>query len=142
MRTIDTFSTYLGRSREEAMKNTIITLTLLLVAALFVSGVYYPESQLMWFAASTTEFAYLRGAVFVVLLGLLFTSPPRGFHFRALLMGLAILLGTVTISQTLMFEMNLLDTLVFSEVMILLAVESLELAPAAHPAKKIVVKTV
>lgn len=116
-------------------KRLMIIITMLLVGAMLFSGLYQPEAPLMWLAATTTNYAYMRAALIIVLLTLLVTNPPRSSHFRIFLMAFSAALGISTILLSHWYAIGLLDAIVFLEVAIILMIESLE--ASAEDVKKV-----
>jgi hypothetical protein len=108
------------------MKKFLIGATLCLITALLLAGLYDPESPLLWVASSSIGFAYLRTALIVVLLVLLFTNPPRRLFLRACLMIFGIILGFAVVQMALTYTLNFLDAVVLLEVSIIAIIEGLE----------------
>lgn len=109
------------------MKNFIIIGTAILVAALLVGGIYFPDAPLMWFASTGAVYSVLRGITLAALVLLLVTNPPRSRNFRMILSGLAIFIGTFAVSAIETYSVGLIDAAVFSQVAILLGIEALEI---------------
>lgn len=107
-------------------KSLMIIVTTLLVGTMLFSGLYQPESPLMWLAATTINYAYMRAALIVVLLTLLITNPPRSGYFRIFLMAFSTALGVSTILLSYWYAIGILDAIIFIEVAIIFMIESLE----------------
>lgn len=118
------------------MKKSLIVGTAALVTALLVGGIFNPNSMLMWFASTSFELTLVRGAILVALALLFFTDPPRGMGFRASILMFAAFLGVVAISSMQAFYVGVVDSIVFVQVAILLAIEGLEVGPAAAKQQK------
>lgn len=107
-------------------KRLMILVTIFLVGAMLFSGLYQPDAPLMWLAATTTNYAYMRAALIVVLLTLLITEPPRSANFRIFLAAFSVGLGISTILLSYWYAVGLMDAIIFIEVAIILMLESLE----------------
>jgi hypothetical protein len=112
------------------MKKILITLTILLIGALLLCGMYLPNAPLMWVASTALNYAYIRIGLLLVLLGLLFTNPPRALYFRAALGLVALILGVTTVYMLFTYQMYVVDVVVFLEVAIICGLEALESASA------------
>jgi hypothetical protein len=111
------------------VKKLLIIATTFLVGAMLFDGLYQPEAPLMWLAATTVNYAYMRAALIVVLVMLLVTTPPRSVHFRTFLAAFssALFIGTIVLSYGYVIE--LLDAIVFIEVAIICMIEAVEANP-------------
>ncbi len=108
------------------VKRLLIIVTTLLVCAMLFDGLYYKDAPLMWLASSSLEFTFIRVTLVAVLLSLFLSSPPRSVHFRMFLAGFAAILLVSTIGLSISYAINLLDTVIFTEVAIIFLIESLE----------------
>lgn len=104
----------------------LIGLTLVLVSILLIGGLYYPGTLLMGFAGTTAAYAFIRGAIILLLLGLLVTQPPRSRLFRAMLGTWSVALAVLAGQLLLTYQIYLLDAVMFVEIAIIFAVEALE----------------
>lgn len=111
------------------VKKLLIIMTTFLVGAMLFDGLYHPDAPLMWLAATTANYAYMRLALIVVLVMLLMTSPPRSQYFRIFLAGFASALFAGTVLLASWYAIGLLDAIVFIEVSIILMIEALEANP-------------
>lgn len=123
-------------TKEAAMNTTstsrlLIGLTLVLVGVLLIGGLYYPGTLLMGFAGTTAAYALIRGAIILLLLGLLVTQPPRSRLFRVMLGTWAVALAVLAGQLLLTYQIFLLDAIMFIEIAIIFGVEALE--PSAAP---------
>jgi hypothetical protein len=111
------------------VKKLLIIATTLLVCAMLFDGLYQKDAPLMWLAATTLNYAYMRAALVVVLVMLLVTSPPRSANFRTFLAAFssALFIGTVALSYW--YAIELLDAIIFLEVSIICMIEALEASP-------------
>ncbi|HET8883863.1 MAG TPA: hypothetical protein VFM68_00125 [Candidatus Saccharimonadales bacterium] len=107
-------------------KRLLIIGTIFLVGWMFIEGLYYKDAPLMWLAATSVEYAYLRIALIVVLLTLLISSPPRSVWFRFFLASFAAVLGVSTILLSFTYTINIFDAIVFLEASIIFMIEALE----------------
>lgn len=109
------------------MKKLLLIGTIMFMAALLFSGIYAPNSPLMWLASTDPGYAYIRGGIIAVLIILLATNPPRSLHFRVSLGMFSALLCGVAVYLTWNFSLPLVDALSFVEVAAVCAVEALEM---------------
>ncbi|MDB5168342.1 MAG: hypothetical protein JWO55_600 [Candidatus Saccharibacteria bacterium] len=117
------------------VKRLLIVITTLLVCAMLFSGLYQPDTPLMWLASTSIYYAYMRAALIVVLVTLLVTSPPRSGYFRLFLAAFASALAISAIHLSYWYAISLLDAVIFIEVAIIFMIESLE--ASADDVKKI-----
>ena len=112
------------------IKRLLIITTVLLVGAMFFDGLYQKDAPLMWLAATTVNYAYMRAALIAVLVMLLVTTPPRSINFRIFLAAFssALFIGTILLSYG--YAIALLDAVVFIQVSIICMIEALEVNPA------------
>jgi hypothetical protein len=108
------------------MKQVLIITTTLLIGAMLIDGVYYPDSPLMWLASTAVIYAFIRLGLMVILLGLLAFRPPRSIQARVFLGSVASVLGIVTFVLVGQYNIAFLDAIVFIEVAIILMIEALE----------------
>lgn len=66
------------------MGKVILFLSAVGMSLLFICGIFFPDSPIMWLADTSPLFAALRAVLIVVLVGLLVTTPPRNVYFRTL----------------------------------------------------------
>lgn len=104
----------------------LIGSTLLLIVALLLGGLYYPDSLLMSLINTSDPYFYIRGVIAVLLLSLLVTKPPRSRLLRTVIGAWSIVLGFVSIQSLFNYQLALFDALVFLEVAVIFAVEALE----------------
>lgn len=114
----------------------LITTTLVFVSALFIGGVYYPESFAMILADTTMSFAILRAILCILLIILLVTNPPRSLAIRTAVGTSALFLVVVTLQLLLNFQMHLLDAVVFMQVAIIFGIEALETRNTPIPVRE------
>ncbi|MBL8160287.1 hypothetical protein JNJ66_07585 [Candidatus Saccharibacteria bacterium] len=124
------------------MKQLMILLTLVITAAMLISGVFFPDSPLMWLGSTAPEYAGLRGGIIAMLIVLLCTKPPRALWLRSLLLAVAVALAGASLVQAMNYQLQLFDAALFIEVAIILAIEALEghHRPARSLARKITVE--
>jgi hypothetical protein len=108
------------------MKKTIISGTIILIAALFIGGVYFPNYPLMWMASTSILYEVIRLGLIASLTVLLFSNPPRAVYFRIFLASVAAVLGVSTIVMMFNYDMNLIDAIAFMEIAIIFGIEALE----------------
>lgn len=108
------------------VKRLLIIITAFLVGAMLFSGLYQPDAPLMWLAETTTNYAYMRAALIVVLLTLLITDPPRSGFFRTFLAAFSAALAISTVVLSYWYAVGLLDAVIFIEVAIIFMIEALE----------------
>jgi len=111
------------------MKKLLIVTTMLIVLAMLFDGMFDKDAPLMWLAATSMNYAYMRMALLAVLLALLVTNPPRSQYFRIFLTGVASALCLSTIWLSYWYAINLLDAVIFVEVAIIFMIEALESSP-------------
>lgn len=121
----------------------LIGWTLVFIAALLLTGLYYPQSLLMAFAGSGTAYIIIRAVIMVLLIGLLVTHPPRSLLFRTMLGVWAVALSVLVGQLLLSYQIHILDAVVFIEVAIIFAIEALEMSKVGKPvARKIPVRKI
>lgn len=108
------------------MKKNLIGMTMCLVGALLVAGIFDPTSPLMWVADSSLWFAIARGLMLVMLAALLFTNPPRALALRIAAMIFGAAMSVAAIALVLRYQINFLDAAVMLEVGIICMIEALE----------------
>lgn len=109
-----------------AATKLLIAATLLLVVALLVGGIYYPESLLMSLTDTSDSYVAIRLTMAVLLLSLLLTKPPRSRLLRSVIGAWSIVLAVTSVQALLNYQLRLFDALVFLEVAVVFAVEALE----------------
>lgn len=107
-------------------RTVLIGSTLLMVAALLVGGIYYPNDFFMHFAASSPLYTVLRGSIIAILIGLLITDPPRSTAFRTVVASWAALLASLSVNLLITYQVNLFDIVVFIQLAIIFTIEALE----------------
>lgn len=100
--------------------------TILMVVALVVGSVVYPNSLVMNFAGKTESYDFLRGGLVVLLIGLLVTNPPRSVLLRSVLATGSVLLVATSVHLLLTYQINILDVIVFMQIAIIFGIEALE----------------
>lgn len=105
---------------------TLVTLTLLFVISLFTGSLYFPDTFMMSLADTSTTYQFLRGAIIVLLISLIITTPPRSLMLRGIIGSWSLVLAVLAIEALFSYQVRLLDGLVFLEVAIILALEALE----------------
>lgn len=108
------------------IKRLLIVITTLLVGAMLFNGLYQPDAPLMWLAATTTNYAYMRAGLIVVLLTLLVTNPPRSGYFRIFLAAFSAALALSAILLSHWYAIGLMDAVIFMELSIIFMIEALE----------------
>ncbi len=109
------------------MKKTLTIATMLLIAAVFVSRLYYPDFPLLLIAGTSLWLEYVRGALLVLLCVLLFTHPPRSLYMRYALGFFAVCLASTFMVLMVDYMVNVLDAIFCIEVAIICGLEALEL---------------
>lgn len=109
------------------MKKLLIVGTMLLVSALFIGTLYFPNAPLMWLAGTSIGYEVLRGVAIVLLGTLLFSNPPRALYIRYTIGASAAVLGIATTVLAVTYAIQLIDTIVFMEVAVIFGIEALEL---------------
>lgn len=115
------------------MKKLLIAGTIASLAALTLATSVGQDHLLAAFASNDIMLQVVRGALIVLLAGLLLSSPPRSLHFRTIL---GVVSAALTFSVVLMLErytIGLIDAILFVEVAIIFALESIE-SPAVKRA--------
>jgi len=110
------------------MTNTklLIGSTLLLVIALLLGAVYYPDTLIMSLTDTSLSYTIIRIIVALLLLSLLITKPPRSYALRAVIGGWSMILAYVSFTSLFSYQLRLFDALVFLEIAIIFAIEALE----------------
>lgn len=115
---------------------SLIGLLLILVIALLIGGIYYPGSFMMSLAGTDTLYSLIRGAIVVLLIGLLVTNPPRSYVLRAIIGVWSVLLAATSVQLLYSYRVNILDAIVFIEIAIIFAIEALETRRRTIPVSK------
>ncbi len=105
---------------------SLVAATLCFIIFLFVGSIYFPNTLVMSLADTTSVYQFLRGAIVVLLVSILVTTPPRSLTLRGIIGGWSFLLAVQAIEALFSYQLRLLDGLVFLEVAIILAIEALE----------------
>ena len=105
---------------------TLVTATLLFIGFLFVGSIYFPDTLVMSLADTSITYQFLRGAIIVLLVSILVTTPPRSPMLRSMIGAWSFLLAVQAIEALFSYQLRLLDGLVFLEVAIILGIEALE----------------
>lgn len=120
------------------MKRTIIAGTVALLALVSLGSLFQMEHTLLALTSTSWEYQLIRIALMGLLVALLFTAPPRSLHFRTVLGAVS---AGLTIGAAMMlsnYTMGIVDALIFIEVAIIFALESIESPVIAKgPTKKI-----
>lgn len=117
------------------MDKALYAASFLLAVVLITGNALAPNSTFMWLASTSMLMDVFRLIVAALMLGLLFTEPPRSMAFR-LALGLGgVLFGSLAAAPILSGGINLLDVLLFASasVCFLLAAVEAEPLPAAIP---------
>lgn len=97
-----------------------------LIATILVASVFFQSSPLLWFVDTSPVYLFLRSVMVLLMIGLLVTSPPRSKLLRSSLAIFAVMLVVVVVERVMAYQIHLLDVIIFIEVAIILAIESLE----------------
>lgn len=114
----------------------LIASTLVFVSALLIGGIYFPGSFAMYLASTAMTFTVLRAVVAVLLIGLLFTNPPRSLALRSIVGFTSVFLFVMNAYLVMNFQMFLLDAVVFLQVAILFGIEALESRRTVIPVRE------
>ncbi|MDN5275419.1 MAG: hypothetical protein JWN33_68 [Candidatus Saccharibacteria bacterium] len=109
------------------MTKFLLVGTIILLALLFVGGIFSPSSPLMWLASSDLLFAFIRAALIAVLTVLIVTNPPRSMMFRVIIGMFSIVLGGLTVVFAQLYTIGIVDAVAFLLVSLASAVEALEM---------------
>jgi len=118
--------------KKAAIKNIDLTskflifMTMLFVAAVGATALYYQDSPIAWFVEVSAFATGLRAALLVLLTVLLFSNPPRSILFRSVLLIGTIIMGGVAAQQVISYSMYFLDIALYVQVGIIFAIEALE----------------
>ncbi|HAC56441.1 TPA: hypothetical protein DCF80_02980 [Candidatus Saccharibacteria bacterium] len=104
----------------------LISWTLLLVIALLLGSVYFPDTLLMSLTDTSPSYTIIRIVVALLLLSLLITKPPRSKLLRAVIGGWSVILAVVSVQSLFNYQLRFFDALVFLEIAIIFAIEALE----------------
>lgn len=97
-----------------------------LISTVLVASVFFQSSVLLWFVDTSPVYLFLRSVMVLLLVGLLITNPPRSKLLRVSLVAFSVVLIAVVVERVMAYQMHLLDVIIFVEVAIILAIESLE----------------
>jgi hypothetical protein len=93
------------------MSKLILLLSLFGIALLFSLGLTNPDNPMVWLAASSMEFAWVRLGMMIALASLLVTHPPRNVYLRMIVGSFAVGLASWSLWETYNNQMLLLDSL-------------------------------
>jgi hypothetical protein len=108
------------------MAKIILFLSAVALSVLLFCGIAFPDSPVMWMAATTPDFALLRLALILMLIGLMVTNPPRNIYFRTVVSAVSVSLIFWSINSTYNNHMGFADTLSLLSVGIASFVTALE----------------
>lgn len=111
------------------MSKLVLLLSLLGIGILLIFGIVSPDSPVMWMASTSDNFTWLRVAMIIILLSLLFTHPPRNVYLRAVVGAIAVTVSGWALFETYANHMELLDTLSLLEVSVTTGITVLEREP-------------
>lgn len=112
------------------MTKPIVAGTFLATVFLTVAAYVYPIYPASWLASTSTEFAILRTILAAILLGLLFTKPPRKMYFRLILGVAAAATFLIAVAFMFQFKLALLDFLMLGLASTNFALAAIEPNPA------------
>lgn len=124
------------------MKKSIIAGTILLLAIVTVGSILSINHPLLLFGTMTFEYDAIRLALIVLLMGLLFSAPPRSIPFRVILGAVA---GTLLIGSVIMmmnYQIGILDAVLFGQVALIFAIEAAEAYLTKPVVRKIPVRMI
>lgn len=104
----------------------LIGTTLLLIMAMSLGTMLYPDTFLSQLVETSTAYLAIRVGIAVLLIGLLMTYAPRSAVFRLTLGVWALALAATALQLLFTYQMNFLDAVVFVELAIIFAIEALE----------------
>jgi len=116
---------------------TVYSGTILICLTLIAGSIWFPENAAMWLASTSVIMNMARVVVIGLMLGLIFTDPPRQRAFRLLLSGAALGFLIIALQRTFGGSTQLVDALLFLEAGVafgLAAAEGNVLALAEEPA--------
>ncbi len=109
------------------MKRLFFAGALVSVLFLLIGTYLFPADVVMWFASTAPSFTLVRTSMALILLVVLFTTPPRSLRVR-LLMGFASVAFTgAGLAVSLSDSLHILDIILFFQLGIALGIEALEL---------------
>ncbi|MNG07031.1 hypothetical protein D3C84_903160 [compost metagenome] len=108
------------------MKKLLVIGTIMLLAFMMGGLQFTGDDLLSVLWSTTTEYQIIRLALTALLLGLLFSTPPRSMYFRILLAVVATVLLSGSLVMLLNYQMYALDAVMFIEIAIILAIEAIE----------------
>ena len=108
------------------MNKTLFSGSLVCVITLMFGSVLFPHNLLMELAGTSVTVNFFRGVVAVILLAVLFTSPPRRWALRAGMGIFAITLMVIGVMTSFGNSMHLLDAILYLQLSCALGMEALE----------------
>lgn len=112
------------------MNRFIFGCSLVCVTFLLATPYLFPENSILWLASTSVDYAIFRASMILVLLTIMFSSPPRHFYTRVALGTLAVGLVGYGLSLSLSDSMHLLDITLFFALGFSFGIEALELNEA------------
>ncbi len=108
------------------MRHLLVIGTITLLGCMIAGQQLTSDSLLSVFWSSAIEYQVTRVVLVSLLLGLLFTTPPRSMRFR---MALGLVAGALFCGSAAMllgYQMRILDAVMFIQIAIIFAIEALE----------------
>lgn len=120
------------------MKRILIAGTIALLTTVFLGSMFQVEHTLLALTSASVEYQVVRVALIGLLAALLIWSPPRSQDFRMILGSVSAVLTFGTAMMLSNYQIGLFDALIFIEVAIIFAIESVEASVLIkRPTKKV-----
>lgn len=108
------------------MSKVVLFFSIVSLSVLLFFGLVDPNSPVVWMASTSDSFAILRGALIIILIGLVVTNPPRNFYLRTFVGIVSVGLATWALNATYNNQMSFLDTLALLQFSISAGLAALE----------------
>jgi hypothetical protein len=126
-----------NKRKEGQVDKTVYSGTILICLTLLAGSIWFPDNAAMWLASTSIIMNVGRVLIVGLMLGLVFTDPPRQRNFRLLLSGAALVFLIAALQHLYSGSVQLIDALLFFEAAVafgIAAVEGNVLAQPAEPA--------
>jgi len=115
------------------MDKTVYVGSLLIALMLILGSVLFPSSAVMWLASTSELMDIARGIMVALMLGLIFTNPPRSARFRLLLGTVSFAFGVWGLRQLFNGSVHIIDAMLLLETSVAFCLASIEAEPLLKP---------
>jgi len=116
---------------------TVYSGTILICLTLLAGSMWFPDNAAMWLASTSIIMNVGRVVIIGLMLGLVFTDPPRQRNFRLLLSGAALVFLMAALQHLYSGSVQLIDALLFLEAAVAFGIAAGEGNVLAQPAEPV-----